>query len=117
MSREAHVQFCESLGVGFLGATHRNIYVRSKRATERLMQAVTSWLERRLKLKVKCVQEHSGETVGVEVPWLRHDVAQEAEAEDSATKPPAYRRENPQDAGVGTWQKLETSHRTARRVV
>jgi hypothetical protein len=73
------------------------------------MQAVTSWLERRLKLKVKCVQEHSGETVGVEVPWLRHDVAQEAEAEDSATKPPAYRRENPQDAGVGTWQKLETS--------
>ena len=32
MSREAHVQFCESLGVRFPGATHRNIYVGSERA-------------------------------------------------------------------------------------
>ena len=37
MSREAHVQFCESLGVRFPGATHPNVYVRSRRAGKRVM--------------------------------------------------------------------------------
>jgi hypothetical protein len=30
MSREAHVQFCESLGVRFLGATHPELTVAIK---------------------------------------------------------------------------------------
>jgi len=52
MSREAHVQFCERLGVRLPGATHRNIYVRSQRAGQRVMNSVTGFLTRRLKLKV-----------------------------------------------------------------
>ena len=39
MSREAHVQFCERLGVRFPGATHRNIYVGSERAGQRVMES------------------------------------------------------------------------------
>lgn len=35
MSGDAHVQFWESLGVRFPGATRRNIYVRSERAGQR----------------------------------------------------------------------------------
>jgi RNA-directed DNA polymerase len=65
MSREAHVQFCESLGVRFPGATHRNIYVGSKRAGERIMQAVTTFLEQRLKLKVNVSKS------AVARPWER----------------------------------------------
>jgi RNA-directed DNA polymerase len=52
MSRETHVQFCESLRVRLPGATHRNIYVRSQRAGQRVMNSVTGFLMRRLKLKV-----------------------------------------------------------------
>jgi len=52
MSREAHVQFCESLGVRFPGATHRNIYVGSERAGQRVMESVTRFITHRLKLKV-----------------------------------------------------------------
>jgi RNA-directed DNA polymerase len=52
MSREAHVQFCERLGVRLPGATHRNIYVRSQRAGQRVMANVTRFLRRRLKLKL-----------------------------------------------------------------
>jgi RNA-directed DNA polymerase len=52
MSREAHVQFCESLGVRFPGATHRNIYVGSERAGQRVMESVTHFITHRLKLKV-----------------------------------------------------------------
>ena len=52
MSREAHVQFCERLGMRLPGATHRNIYVRSRRAGQRVMNSVTGFLTRRLKLKV-----------------------------------------------------------------
>jgi RNA-directed DNA polymerase len=52
MSREAHVQFCESLGVRFPGATHRNIYVGSERAGQRVMESITHFITHRLKLKV-----------------------------------------------------------------
>jgi len=52
MSREAHVQFCESLGVRFPGATHRNIYVGSERAGLRVMESITRFITHRLKLKV-----------------------------------------------------------------
>jgi hypothetical protein len=52
MSRETHVQFCESLRVRVPGATHRNIYVRSRQAGQRVMTSVTRFLTRRLKLKV-----------------------------------------------------------------
>ena len=52
MSREAHVQFCERLGVRLPGATYRNIYVRSQRAGQRVMTNSTRFLTRRLQLKV-----------------------------------------------------------------
>jgi RNA-directed DNA polymerase len=52
MSRETHVQFCEGLGVRLPGATHRNIYVGSERAGQRVMESVTHFITHRLKLKV-----------------------------------------------------------------
>ena len=52
MSREAHVQFCESLGVGFPGATRRNIYIRSEREGQRVMESITRFITHKLKLKV-----------------------------------------------------------------
>src|SRR5208283_3965428 len=52
MSREAHVQFCERLGVRLPGATHRNIYVGSERAGERVKRSITDFITGRLKLKV-----------------------------------------------------------------
>ena len=52
MSREAHVQFCERLGVRFPGATHRNIYVRSEQAGRRVMESITRFITCKLKLKV-----------------------------------------------------------------
>jgi Enoyl-(Acyl carrier protein) reductase/Group II intron, maturase-specific domain len=52
MSRETHVQFCEGLGVRSPGATHRNIYVGSERAGQRVMESITRFITYRLKLKV-----------------------------------------------------------------
>jgi RNA-directed DNA polymerase len=52
MSREAHVRFYEGLGVGLPGATHRNIYVRSERAGQRVMKSITKFITQKLKLKV-----------------------------------------------------------------
>ena len=52
MSREAHVRFREGVGVRFLRATRRNIYVRSERAGQRVMASITQFITRRLKLKV-----------------------------------------------------------------
>ena len=52
MSRETHVQFCEGLGVQSPGATHRNIYVRSERAGQRVMKSITQFITQKLKLKV-----------------------------------------------------------------
>ena len=37
MRRESHVRFCEGGGVRFPSATRRNVYVKSKRAAERVM--------------------------------------------------------------------------------
>jgi RNA-directed DNA polymerase len=52
LSRETHVQFCEGLGVQFPGATHRNIYVRSERAGQRVMKSITKFITQKLKLRV-----------------------------------------------------------------
>jgi RNA-directed DNA polymerase len=40
MSGDVHVRFCERLGVRLPRATHRNVYVRSRRAGERVMVAL-----------------------------------------------------------------------------
>ncbi len=37
MSREVHVRFCEGLGVKIPRATHRNIYVQTPRAGQRVL--------------------------------------------------------------------------------
>jgi RNA-directed DNA polymerase len=52
MSGDVQVRFCESLGVRLLGATHRNIYVRSERAGQRVMESVKRFITEKLKLKV-----------------------------------------------------------------
>jgi RNA-directed DNA polymerase len=52
MTRECHVRFCERLAVRFRRATHRNIYVRSPRAGERVMASVSRFLIIKLRLKV-----------------------------------------------------------------
>src|SRR5881628_1917629 len=52
MSGDVHVRFYESLGVQLLGATHRNIYVRSERAGQRVMDSIKRFITQRLKLKV-----------------------------------------------------------------
>ena len=65
MSREAHVQFYESLGVKLPGATHRNIYVSSERAGLRVMESVTHFITYRLKLKVNQAKS------AVARPWQR----------------------------------------------
>ena len=52
MRREPHVRFCERAVVKFRRATHRNIYVRSRRAGERVMAGVEKFLANRLKLRV-----------------------------------------------------------------
>jgi RNA-directed DNA polymerase len=52
MNRETHVRFCEGGGVRFPSATRRNIYVRSERAGQRVMDSVKQFISRRLKLKV-----------------------------------------------------------------
>src|SRR5271168_1574118 len=44
MRWEPHVRFCERLAVKFRRATHRNIYVRSIRAGERVMASVSRFL-------------------------------------------------------------------------
>ena len=45
-----------------------NIYVRSRRAGERVMASVTRFLTAKLKLKVNEAEERGGSTVGAEVP-------------------------------------------------
>ena len=52
MSGDAHVRFCERLGVRFPWATRRNIYVRSERAGKRVMASIGRFIEGRLGLKV-----------------------------------------------------------------
>ena len=62
MSREAHVRFCEGLGVQFPRATRRNIYVRSQRAGERVLDSMESFLQKRLRLVVNRAKSSVGHT-------------------------------------------------------
>ena len=52
MSGDVHVQFCERPGVRFPRATHRNIYVGSHRAGDRVMSSVCRFVTTQLRLKV-----------------------------------------------------------------
>ena len=52
MSGDVHVRFRERLGVRFPRATRRNIYVRSRRAGERVMASVCRFLRQKLRLTV-----------------------------------------------------------------
>ena len=65
MSGEVHVRFCERLEGRFLRATRRNVYVKSKRAAERVLASMTRFLETRLKLRV------NREKSAVDRPWKR----------------------------------------------
>ncbi len=50
MRRESHVRFSEGGGVKLPSATRRNIYVRSRRAGERVMASVSRFLTNKLRL-------------------------------------------------------------------
>src|SRR6516165_5220152 len=65
MRREFHVRCCEGEGVRFPSATRRNIYVRSEKAGRRVIQSVTRFIERRLKLQVNAAKS------AVDRPWRR----------------------------------------------
>jgi len=52
MSGDVHVRFCERLEGKFLRATRLAIFVKSKRAGERVLASVSRYLERKLKVKV-----------------------------------------------------------------
>ena len=65
MRRESHVRFCEGGGVRAPSATRRNIYVRSEKAGRRVMQSLTRFIERRLKLQVNAAKS------AVDRPWRR----------------------------------------------
>lgn len=65
MSGDVHVQFCEGPGVRFPRATRRNIYVRSERAGHRVMDTITKYITKKLKLKV------NSEKSAVARPWKR----------------------------------------------
>ena len=69
MTRECHVRFCESAGVRSPRATHRNIYVRSRRAGERVMASVSRFLTGKLRLKVN---EAKSAVARPEVPGVQH---------------------------------------------
>jgi hypothetical protein len=56
MSGDVHVRFCESVGLRFPGATHRNIYVRSERAGQRGMKRLTRFITKDLKRKVNATK-------------------------------------------------------------
>jgi RNA-directed DNA polymerase len=56
---------CESAGVQSPRATHRNVYVRSWRAGERVMASITRFLTERLRLTV------NGAKSAVDRPWNR----------------------------------------------
>ena len=52
MSGDVHVRFYEGLRVRLPQATHRNIYVKSKRTGGRVMQSLNRFITQKLKLKV-----------------------------------------------------------------
>ncbi|TCV10236.1 hypothetical protein EDC17_10352 [Sphingobacterium alimentarium] len=52
MRRESHVRICEGLRGQFLRPTRRSIYVKSKRAGDRVMESISKYIEKELKLKV-----------------------------------------------------------------
>ncbi len=65
MSGDVHVRFCERLGVRLPGPTHRNVYVRSRRAGERVMESLKRFITTKLKLKV------NEQKSAVARPWQR----------------------------------------------
>lgn len=46
----------------FPGATHRNIYVRSRAAAERTLTSIQNWIEKRLRLKLNTAKSGVGRT-------------------------------------------------------
>jgi len=65
MSGDVPVRFCERLGVRLPRATHLNIYTVSERAGQRVMASISTFITRRLKLKVNAKKSAVGR------PWER----------------------------------------------
>ena len=65
MSGDVQVRFCERPGVRFPRATHRNVYVKSKAAGDRVMESVARYVEKRLRLRI------NRDKSAVDRPWNR----------------------------------------------
>ncbi len=85
MRRESHVRFCERLAVRFRRATHRNIFVRSERAGQRVMASIRGFLERRMRLQVN--EEKSGVRKPYDVHFLGFRFGCETESGEVAVFP------------------------------
>jgi len=68
MSGDVHVRFCEHLRGRFPRVTRRNIFVKSQKAAERVMEKVSQFIEKKLKLKVN--QEKSQVALSDKVKFL-----------------------------------------------
>ena len=60
MSCEAHVRFCEGVGVKFPRATHLAIFAGSQRSAARIYESVVKWIEKHLKVEVNGEKSGSG---------------------------------------------------------
>jgi hypothetical protein len=65
MSGDVHVRFRERLKGWFLWATRRNIFVKSQKAAERVMETVSQFIEGKLKLKVNREKSQVARSEGV----------------------------------------------------
>jgi RNA-directed DNA polymerase len=52
VSGDVHAGFCERRGVRLPPATHRNVYVQSERAGQRVMASLTEFIQWRLRLRI-----------------------------------------------------------------
>ncbi|WP_321415680.1 group II intron maturase-specific domain-containing protein [uncultured Desulfobacter sp.] len=65
MSGDVHVRFCESLRGRFPRATRRNIFVRSPKAANRVMESISEFIEGKLKLKINREKSRVGRSKDV----------------------------------------------------
>ena len=83
MSGDIQVRFCESVGVRLPHATLRNIYVGSKAAGDRVLERVTCFLEKKLRLTVNATKS------AVDRPWKRKFLGYSMTWEKSARLKPS----------------------------
>ena len=89
-------------------ADDSNVYVRSARAGHRVMENVTYFITRRLKLKVNPGQERGGETAGTEVSGLQLHERAPAETAHCASSRTALQQAGPEADAAEPWGQHPT---------